>query len=293
MVRPGRLAEQRGHLPAQLQGLVQQRPVRGAGLVPVLDEQLAAQVAVVRLLEEWVDLGVVEADPIRPLPLPGREALDVVVGQPRQLLAGHVDAVAELVDVALEGDLDLDEPRAEPLQLGAVLGAQLVAGTAEVAQPVGEQPGPLAFERFRLVGVGEGAHGPIQVVAEDERHAPLVDALFGIVAGVAHGGIGMDLAHEAGSAVGFHQRGRGKLERLERGVEGGGVGRGRPRARRAHRLRPGRHRSPSGRSRPIRSCSRTASAASYAVVGEPSWLSFTPASDLICAARRHDFTSGG
>ena len=47
VVGPGRLAEQRGDLPAQLQRLVEQRAVRGVGLAPVLDEQLTAQVAVV------------------------------------------------------------------------------------------------------------------------------------------------------------------------------------------------------------------------------------------------------
>jgi hypothetical protein len=96
-----------------------------------------------------------------------------------------------------------------------------VAGTPKVAQPMLEQTGALAFEGAGCIGLAVGAHRPIQVVAEDERHAPLVDPLLRFIAGIAHRRIGVDLAHEAGPAVGPDQLGAGQLERQQRGLEGG------------------------------------------------------------------------
>ena len=71
---------------------------------------------------------------------PGESRSTYGVRKAGELLAGDVDPVAVLVEVALEGDLDLDEPRAQPLELGSVLGRQLMAGAPEVAQPELEQP---------------------------------------------------------------------------------------------------------------------------------------------------------
>ena len=207
------MAQQHRNAATKVERLVQQRPVGGDRLVPVLEEELSAQVAIVRLLQERVHLGVVEADPVGALPLARREALDVGVGQAGELLARDVDPVAVLVQVALEGDLHLDEAGAQPFQLRALVGAELVAGATEVAQPVLQQPSALALQGPRLIGVGEGANGVVQVGAEDDRHAPLVDPLLGLVAGVAHGGIGVDLAHEGAAAVGLDQLRAGQLER--------------------------------------------------------------------------------
>ena len=187
-------------------------------------EELSAQVAIVRLLEERIHLRVVEANPIRSLPLAGREALDVGVGQSGELLARDLDPVAELVQVALEGDLHLDEAVAQPLELGALVGAELMAGPTEVSQPVLQQPSALALQRSCLVGLGEGANRVVQVGPEDDRHAPLVQELLGLIARVAHGGIDMDLAHEGAAAVGPDELSARQLEGQEGVIEGGGAG---------------------------------------------------------------------
>ena len=201
VVRPRRMAQQDRHAAPKIERLVQQRPVGRHRLVPVLVEQLTAQVAVLCLLQERVHLRVVEADPIGAVPLARRETLDVGVGQAGELLAGDVDPVAVLVQVALEGDLDLHEAGAQALELRALVGAELVAGPAEVSQPVLQEPGALALQGTCLIGVGEGADRFVQVGAEDDSHPPLVESLLGVVAGVSDGGIGVDLAHEGAAAV--------------------------------------------------------------------------------------------
>ena len=122
MVRPCRLPEHGSDAPPQVEGLVEQRPVLRDRPVPVLDEQVAPQVPVTRLVEEWVELRVVEADAEGAASLTGRQPFDVCIREAGQLLAIDVDPIAVLVDVALEGDLDLDEPGPEALELGAVLG---------------------------------------------------------------------------------------------------------------------------------------------------------------------------
>ena len=101
-----------------------------------------------------------------------------------------------------------------------------MAGTPEVAQPEVEEPAALAGQLLGLVGGGERADGLEQVAAEDDRHAPLVQPLLRLVAGVAHGGIGMDLAHEGATAVCTDELGPGQLEREEGPREGGWCGDG-------------------------------------------------------------------
>ena len=162
-VGPGRLAEHARDPLAQVEGLVEQRPVLVDGLVPVLREQLTPQLAVLRLVEERVELGVVEADPVGPGAVARRQPLDVGLGKAGELLARDVDSVLVLVDVALERDLDLDQPGAQSLELGSLLGRQLVAGTPEVAQPEVEEPAALAGQLLGLVRCGECADGLEQV----------------------------------------------------------------------------------------------------------------------------------
>ena len=125
----------RGDPLAQVERLVEQRPVLVDGLVPVPRKQLLPQLAVLGLVEEWVELGVVQADPIGPGALARRQPLDVRLGKAGELLARDVDPVLVLVDVALERHLDLDQSRAQPLELRSILARQLVPGTPEVAQP--------------------------------------------------------------------------------------------------------------------------------------------------------------
>ncbi len=91
-----------------------------------------------------------------------------------------------------------------------------MAGAPEVAQPEVEQPPALAGQLLGLVGCGERADGLEQVAAEDDRHAPLVQPLLRLGPGVAHGGIGVDLAQEGAAAVGAHELGPGQLERAAR-----------------------------------------------------------------------------
>ena len=223
VVSPGRLAEHARDPLAQVEGLVEQRPVLVDRLVPVLREQLPPQLAVLGLVQERVELGVVEADPEGPGRLAGRQPLDVRSGRPAS--CSRVTSIPSLVlvDVALERDLDLDEPGAQSLELGPLLGRQLLAGAPEVAQPEVEEPAALAGQLPGLVGCGERADGLEQVAAEGDRHAPLVEPLLRLVAGVAHGGIGVDLAHEGAAAVCTDELGAGQLERQQGPSNEGGA----------------------------------------------------------------------
>jgi hypothetical protein len=121
---------------------------------------------------------------------------------------------------ALERDLQLDEPRPESLQLGAVFGAQLVPGASEVAEPVLQEPGTFAGEALGFIGIGEGPNGLIEILAEGERHPPLVQPLLGLGAGVAHIGVDVNLADETRAPVGGPSLGGRILEGLERRGEG-------------------------------------------------------------------------
>ena len=94
-----------------------------------------------------------------------------------------------------------------------------MAGTAEVAQPVLEQACSLPGQRCRCLGGGEGADRLVQVRAKGHRDAPLVEARFGLVAGITDGCIGVHLAQERGAAVGTDELGGRQLEREEGGVE--------------------------------------------------------------------------
>jgi hypothetical protein len=225
-VRPGRVVEQLGDASAQPQCLLQQRPVEVRGLVPVLEEQGAAVLAVGRLLHEGGDLGVVQADAIGPRRVARLQSLDEALGQPVQPLAGDLDPVAELREVASEGDLQLHQAGAQPLQLGALRRLQLVPRAPQVAHPVLQQELALSRERGGLIGRGEGADRAVHVVAEDDRHAPLVDPLLGGMPRLAHGGIGMDVAHECAASIADRHLAAGQLQRAERGVEAGVAGGG-------------------------------------------------------------------
>ena len=220
-VRPGRVPEERRHLAAQCERLGQKRPVRLHGLVPVLAEQRLAQVATGAALEEWGELRVVEADAQRAGPLARLEPLDVRVRHAGQLLAGDLDPVGELADVPLERHLELDEPRAERLELAALRGAQLLSGAAEVAQPEVEQAAILAVECRAGGGVGESPHRRVEIVAEREPHPPLRDPLLRLAAGVAHRRVGRDLRHEGTTSIAGADGRVGELDRYQ------GVGQGR------------------------------------------------------------------
>ncbi len=226
VIGPRRFAEQRGHPPTQVQRLLQQRPIQVDCLAPVLDQQLPPQLTVVRLLHEWVELRVVEADPVRALARSRRQALDVRVRQAGELVAGDVDAVAEVVEVALEGHLHLDQPGSQPLELGPVRLSELVTRPTEVAQPVRKEPCLLAGQRLPLLGVGERTNDLVEVAPKDECDAPLVDALFRLGSGLPNGGIRMGLAHERAAPVRLHQPRHCQVERDEGRRQRRGAGAG-------------------------------------------------------------------
>ena len=94
---------------------------------------------------------VVEADAQRPGLAPG-EAVDEVVGRP--LVARDVDAVDELVDRAVERDLELHQPRPDLLQLALGCRLQGVAGPSEVPHPQEQDAGLLGGE---VLGGGPSA----------------------------------------------------------------------------------------------------------------------------------------
>ena len=64
---------------------------------------------------------------------------------------------------------------------------ELVAGATEVTQPVLDQAGSLTGQAVGLVRAGESPNRLVQVGAEDERDAPLVDALLRLRPGVTDG----------------------------------------------------------------------------------------------------------
>ena len=124
--------------------------------------------------------------------------------------------VAKLADVALEGDLELDQ--AGPADAGARRDprGKLLSGPPEVSQPVVEQQAALAGQALRLIGLGIGANRPVEVLAERQLGAPLGESLVGGAAGVAHGPVDRDVAHERPAPVGRGDDGEGIVEGPQR-----------------------------------------------------------------------------
>ena len=219
VVGPGGLAEDLGDSTPQLESFLEQRPVVIDRLAPVLVEQRPPQLSVVPLLEERKDLRVVEAHAEGGFMLSGAQPLDVRVAQAVELLPGDVDAVAELVEVPLERNLDLDEAVSQRFELVSLGPVQLLPCAAEVAQPVLQETRPLPAESLSVVCRGECTDRLEQVAAEGDGDPPFAEALLRIGAGVAHIGIGVDLSHECADAIGPHEVCPGKLERQQGGVE--------------------------------------------------------------------------
>ena len=140
-----------------------------------------------------------------------REALDVRVGEAGELLAADVDPVAVLVDVALERDLDLDEPRPQPLGACAIVGRQLMARAAEVTEPVFEQPGPLSGRSFASSVAAKARTASYRSVRND-RDAPLVEPPRPRCRRRARPNR-CGPARERAATVGADERGAGQLER--------------------------------------------------------------------------------
>ncbi len=94
--------------------------------------------------------------------------------------------VLPLGDVPVESDRQLDEARRDPLRLIPGFGLELVTGLAQVAHGELEQPGRLAAERLRLVAIGEFLHRPVEVIAENQIHRPLLQPFLGPTARLPH-----------------------------------------------------------------------------------------------------------
>ena len=224
-VRPGRVTEQAGDVQADGDGLLQQRPVGLGRPVPELVLQVAAGVAIGGLLHERDVVGIVHRHPV-PAVLGGLQPVEVTVGEPVEPGTLQLQPVLPLGEIAIEGDLQLDQPVLQPLQLGAGGVVELVPGAPEVTQPVVEQPAAGAFERGGPFGVGVGDQRLVDRAAEGEVGGPLVEAFLGLAGGDAHLRVGVHLRHEGSGTAGVPDHGDRPLEGGEGvgGVDGGDQG---------------------------------------------------------------------
>jgi hypothetical protein len=107
--------------------------------------------------------------------------------QARELLAGQVKTVLVLVDVAGEGGPELNESGAEPLHLGAfLLGEGVAAG--EVAPG---EPNRRASPRWDRSRPWRRTSSRVSA-AERQVGLPFLQALLGLLGGVAHRLVRMD-----------------------------------------------------------------------------------------------------
>ena len=211
-------------LAPQPEQLGDDRPVARQRAVEEAAFELLPQVAPAGVLEERVVVGVGERDAIGPVSRSGREPPDVVLGQAIELLARQVEAVLPLVDVALEGHLELDDPAAQATGLGALLGGQVLTGPPEIAQKMVEQTALLAVQLAGRIRFGICPNRARQVFAAGQRRLPRSNPCLGGLAGVSNGGLRMNAGHEGASArsrvdqrVSIVDRLHGPLERGRRG----------------------------------------------------------------------------
>ena len=92
-----------------------------------------------------------------------------------------------------------------------------VPGTQGVG--VVEQSATLAVKAGGLIGLGERANRPVEILAERDTDPPFVDALLRLLARVADVGIGMDLGHERAAPVALGDRCTRQLEWQQGGLE--------------------------------------------------------------------------
>ena len=163
---------------------------------------LAPEVAAAGLLQEREQLRGVQADAVGPRPGAGPEARHEVVGEAVQLLAGELEPVLELVDVPLEGGLELDQAQPEGADLGPRAGdpgrGRPGAGRGPAAPGSGRRS-PASAAAASLAAKAKTA------AARSSRNgkvdAPAVEPLLGLLAGVAHGRVGVHVAQERGGGV--------------------------------------------------------------------------------------------
>ena len=201
---PGVVAEDVSDLVADGDRLLDELDVVGAALAVVLDRELAAALLGLGVVEEGVHLGVVERNAVEGLAVArlAGEAVDVGRGQAGELVAAQVDGVFVGVDVALEGDAELDEALLQGLDAGALLGVELEAVAAIVAQCPVEETLRLACEGGGLGAGGVVADGAVEVLAEAEVDLVFLEGLAQGVGGGTDGSVLGDVGHEAVAAVG-------------------------------------------------------------------------------------------
>ena len=92
-------------------------------------------------------------------------------------------------------------------------GAQLVPGPADVAPGEGQQPGPFAAQRGRLVGGRELGDSGGDGGVERQVDEPPLEPFLGGVTGCPDVGGGVDVGHERGAADGVGDHAAGRVER--------------------------------------------------------------------------------
>lgn len=221
VVRPRRLAEQRGDAFAQGDGFGEQLSVRVHG--PAVEQlgELAAPFAVAGVFEERDDVGVRHRDAVAAVVVTG-ESVAVLGRQAVEVILVHDEHVGDLGDVLVEAHADLDEASHHLAQLLARIGLELVAGTADVALGELEQAGELAGEAGGLVGGGQLADRGGDLRVEGQVDGPRLEPLVGRVPGGADLRVGVDVGHEAGAPHGLGDDRPGVVEREQGGRDGAG-----------------------------------------------------------------------
>ena len=186
--------------------LFQKRAIRFHRPTVELAIELLAEIAARRVLHERDHVGVGESDVVGVVVVTAFEVLDVGVRHPFEVVLGDDEMVLVLVDVALEGDPDLDHTFGEPFDLRPRGIFELVSGPAQVAEPELQEPRLLAYEAGRFGAFAEVLDGPIEVGAKHQLNAPLLDLLLCLVTGIPDVLVDVDVAHEGGLAEGTLQQ---------------------------------------------------------------------------------------
>ena len=128
--------------------------------------------------------------------------------------------ILELADVSLEADFEFHQPGPKRAQLGSFGRRQVLAGAAEFALPMVEEPGTLAGDVGCFPGCGEGSNGRVEIVPEWQLNAPFREQLLGGRAGFTDLGVGMDVPHERSAAVADRRLAERVVQGSQRPVEG-------------------------------------------------------------------------